>query len=64
MKTIIILELEDFFIDEIKNGYEIPIMLNNNLFLKPIISKKVSHTYYDNIEKKNTTTKLKYNQII
>jgi hypothetical protein len=39
--------------------YDIPIVLDNNLFLKPIISKKVSHTYYDTIEKKNKTIKIK-----
>jgi hypothetical protein len=68
------LKLKDFFIDnwnEIINGddllhefyeslkYNKPLILDNNLFLNAIISEKVSHTYYDTIEKKNKTIKNK-----
>jgi hypothetical protein len=64
------LKLKDFFIDDwnvIINGdylsnefyecykYNKPLILDNRLFLKPIICEKVSNTYYDIIEKKNKT---------
>jgi hypothetical protein len=52
-------KLEDFFIEDWNKISSVrnPILLKNKIFLKPIISKKVSHTYYDTIEKKNKTIK-------
>ena len=54
-----IINCEDLNNKFTKTGFGNKLILDNNLFLKPIISKKVSHTYYDTNEKKNKTIKIK-----
>jgi hypothetical protein len=54
-----IINSEDLYNKFKKTAFRYKLILDNNLFLKPIISEKVSHTYYDTIENKNKTIKIK-----
>jgi hypothetical protein len=54
-----IIHYDDLF-DKFKIAcYRNKSIFDNNLFLKPTISKKVSYTYYDIIENKNKTINFK-----